>query len=172
MNHNFRMSLAGLILGGSLTGVANSADPVTINITGNIIAAPCVVDGANSVNVDLGDVPAVDLATVDSASLWQAFRISVKNCPAGTTKVTATFSGTPAPDAPAYRYINTGTATGISIALARDTDLNLANGATWTVNVDGSRSASWPMRARMVASKGNATPGTVKAVVVATLTYQ
>ncbi|HEI8868021.1 TPA: type 1 fimbrial protein [Serratia odorifera] len=171
MNRIFHISLACLLLAGGISGAAY-ADPVTINITGNVIAAPCVVDGTSSINVDLGDIPASDLAAVDAATPWKAFSMSVKNCPAGTTKVTASFSGTPAPDAPDYRYINTGTATGISIALAKDTDTNLGNGATWAVNVDSSRSATWPMRTRIVASNGKATPGTVKAVVVATLTYQ
>ncbi|MCS3406717.1 fimbrial protein [Serratia sp. AKBS12] len=171
MNRIFHISLAWLLLAGGISGAAY-ADPVTINITGNVIAAPCVVDGTSSINVDLGDIPASDLAAVDAATPWKAFSMSVKNCPAGTTKVTASFSGTPAPDAPIHRYINTGTATGISIALARDTNVNLGNGVTWAVDVDSSRSATWPMRTRIVASNGKATPGTVKAVVVATLTYQ
>ncbi|HEI8868022.1 TPA: type 1 fimbrial protein [Serratia odorifera] len=172
MNRHFHISLACLLLAGGISGAAY-ADPVTINITGKVIAAPCVVDGTSSINVDLGDIPASDLAAVDAATPWKAFSMSVKNCPAGTTKVTASFSGTPAPDSPNYRYINTGTATGVSIALVKDdVSANLENGATWTVNVDSSRSATWPLRTRIVAGNGKATPGTVKAVVVATLTYQ
>ncbi|MCS3406716.1 fimbrial protein [Serratia sp. AKBS12] len=171
MNRHFHISLACLLLAGGISGAAY-ADPVTINITGNVIAAPCVVDGTSSINVDLGDIPASDLAAVDAATPWKAFSISVKNCPAGTSKVTASFSGTPDVDGPLWRYLNTGTATGIGVELARNTAVNLPDGSSWAVDVAANRTATWPMRTRMVAMKGNATPGTVKAVVVATLTYQ
>ncbi|CAI1072320.1 putative fimbrial protein SthD [Serratia quinivorans] len=171
MNRISRLSLACVVLGGSLAGSAY-ADPVTINITGNVLAAPCVVDGTGSINVDLGDIPAPDLAAADSSSPWKAFNLTVKSCPAGTSKVTATFSGTPDVDGPKWRYLNTGTATGVGVELARNTAINLPNGTGWEVTVDSTRSATWPMRTRMVAMKGNAIPGTVKAVVVVSLTYQ
>ncbi|WP_273868654.1 fimbrial protein [Serratia odorifera] len=173
MNRRLRFSLLCLITGIGATGIANGADPVTINITGNVIAAPCVVDGNNSINVDLGEVPAPELSAVDSSTPWKSFNLMVKNCPAGTSKVTATFSGTPDRDGPLWRYLNTGTAKGIGVELAKvDSNTNLPNGTNWVVNVDSNRSATWSMRTRMVAMKGNATPGTVKAVVIATLTYQ
>ncbi|HHB1426187.1 TPA: fimbrial protein [Serratia odorifera] len=174
MNRHVRFSLLCLITGIGATGIANSADPVTINITGNVIAAPCVVDGASSVPVDLGEIPAPALSVKGSGSPWKAFNINLKDCPASTTKVTATFRGT-AYSATSSYYANTGTAgANAAIQLSKgDTTTILKNGSTMQENVISStRTAVFSLAARAVSYMGNVMPGTISAVIQVDFTYQ
>lgn len=62
--------------------VLNAADTSNINITGNVIASPCVIDSSNSViNVDLQVIQASTLAPPGSNSDWQPFNIARPQCP-------------------------------------------------------------------------------------------
>lgn len=175
MNRRLRFSLLCLITGIGAIGIANGADPVTINITGNIKAAPCVVDGASSVPVDLGEIPAPALATVGSASGWKTFKLNLKDCPASTTKVIAGFKGSP--DATnAKFYANAGTAgSNVAIELAEDgTNINwLSNGVAMPVKViAATHNAIFPFAVRANSVKGNVGPGTISAVIQVDFTYQ
>lgn len=94
-----------------------SADTVTINVTGNIVASPCIVNGgSNSLNVDLGNIQATALSTPGAASTPVTFTLSVTNCPNGTSTVRADFDGSASHDAPNL-YENMGTAGNVYIAL-------------------------------------------------------
>ncbi|EFE96716.1 fimbrial protein [Serratia odorifera] len=173
MNRRLRFSLLCLITGIGAIGIANGADPVTINITGNVKAAPCVVDGASSVPVDLGEIPAPALATVGSGSGWKPFKLNLKDCPASTTKVTAGFKGSP--DATnAKLYANAGTAgTNVAIELAKEGGLWLSNGDSWQVNVNATtHAAQFPLAVQANSVKGNVGPGTISAVIQVDFTYQ
>jgi minor fimbrial subunit len=150
----------------------NAADVSTINITGNVIASPCVVDSSNSViNVDLQQIQATTLATAGTGSDWKSFQIVLRDCPASTSKVQATFAGTQ-DGADAERYKNQGTATNLSIELTGSDGMNYGNGKTATVDVNsGSQTATFSLRTRAYTASGGVTPGSINASVVASFTY-
>ncbi|KFK95430.1 hypothetical protein IV04_11420 [Serratia sp. Ag1] len=152
--------------------MANAADTSTINITGNVVASPCVVNASNSViNIDLGDIQASSLATAGAFGAWQPFSITLTGCPVSTTKVTAAFAGTPdATDA--TRYKNQGTASNLTVELVgANSGNNLGNGKTTFTMVSGaSKSATFDLKTRAY-SNGTVMPGTINASVVASFTY-
>ena len=92
---------------------AQAGDPVTLNITGNVIASPCQVSSDSiTKSVDLGqNIRASSLQTAGAATDWVNFDINLNSCPAGTTKAIMTMHGTADLNNPADMYRNTGTAT-------------------------------------------------------------
>ncbi len=92
---------------------AQAGDPVTLNITGNVIASPCQVSSDSiTKSVDLGqNIQASSLQTAGAATDWVNFDINLNSCPAGTTKAIMTMHGTADLNNPADMYRNTGTAT-------------------------------------------------------------
>lgn len=159
-------------------GQSWAADSVSINITGNIKAAPCKVDGSGSLTVSLGDeIPATMLQEANSTSPWENFSLSLSDCPANTTKVITTFTGSPAEFEPTKLYANaTGEeyAKNVQVELQGQTDSTpLGNNQSLIVDVDNdSRSATVPLRTRLVSTQGNATLGAINSVIIATFTYQ
>ena len=153
---------------------AYAGDTVTLNITGNVVASPCTVNGgAGSIDVDLGDIQATTLAAAASSSAEKAFDIKLTDCPTGTSSVVATFSGTSDPVAGTSYYKNTGTAGNVAVALIQASTGNLkGNGTTITQTVQTDRTVTMSMKAKAYSSAGGATPGTIKSVVTATFTYQ
>lgn len=154
------------------------ATPVSVNITGNVLAAPCTFDTINSqLSVPLGDTLATNLATASSASNHTSFKLVLKDCPVSTTKVTATFDGPLNADlAGGNSYASTGTAKGVSVKVKFDADM-WASGAFGkntqkTVNVAADHTATFPLWAAMYSPSGGATPGTVNTTMTATFTYQ
>lgn len=149
-----------------------AADTSTVNITGNVIASPCVVDAANSVmNIKLDDIQATALSDAGSYSLWKTFAITLTSCPASTTNVNMTLSGAPDPLDPT-RYKNTGTATKLSVELVDDAGGNLGNGQKSSVGVNAAtKQAVFNLKTRAYSS-GSVMPGTIAATVLATFTYK
>lgn len=152
-----------------------SSDPVKINITGRVIAAPCIVDlpDGNTVHVDLGmDISVSDLNSPDSHSTWVPFVIKLRDCPPGTRNSTMALSGVPDPD-DNQRYKNTGDAENITVELQSENDGKiLQNGTIWTLPVNTDRGIVWNMRTRAYSSSGMVKPGTISSVITATFTYQ
>lgn len=150
-----------------------AADTSTINITGNVIATPCTVDAANSVmNIKFDGIQATTLATAGSFSPWESFAITLSNCPASTTKVSAVFSGT-ADTLDATRYKNTGTASNMSVELQSSDGVNLGNSKNTNVTVNSSnKQAVFSLQTRVYSAAGNVMPGTINSTVLATFTYQ
>ena len=167
--------IAGATLGLIMAGHgAFAGDTVTLNITGNVVASPCVVNGgASNIDVDLGSIQATTLAPVGSSSPEVPFDIKFTACPAGTTSVMATFSGTSDAVAGTNYYKNTGTAGNVAVALIQTSTGNFkGNGTSITQTVQGDRTATMSLKAKAWSSAGSATPGTIKSVVTATITYQ
>lgn len=165
------MALAGLYI---LTSpLVMAADTSTVNITGNVIASPCVVDATNSVmSVNLDDIQATALSGTNSSSLWKTFSITLTTCPASTTNVDMTLSGTQDPQDP-LRYKNTGTATKLSIELTDNAGVNLGNGKKSTVAVNAStKQAVFTLKTRAYSTAGSVMPGTIIGTVLATFTYR
>lgn len=171
-----RYRVAGILFIG-LCGV-NSLQATTVNINGNVMAAPCLMDGADSQAVDFETIDASTLKTAGSASAIKFFDLKLKDCPASTTKVTASFIGSADKDNANY-FINTGTATGVAVqvkdvpsAWASNT-LTPTGGASLTVNINGTEhTAIFPLVARMVSPKGDARSGSVQSAMQVNFTYQ
>lgn len=143
-----------------------------INITGKVVASPCIVNGGNTdLDVTLDDIPADTMQTAGTSSAEKPFTLALTNCPLGTSNVIATFTGTSDPVAGANYYRNTGTATNIAVALVQASTGNLkGSGTTITQGVSGGN-ATFALKAKTYTSVGGVTPGTVRATVVASMTY-
>ncbi|ECS6017871.1 type 1 fimbrial protein [Salmonella enterica subsp. enterica serovar Uganda] len=173
MTITYRKKTAVFILAcGSL--FAASSQATTIDITGLVIASPCVVNGGNdSLSVDLGtNIQAGDLKNSGDASAWVTKKLTLTNCPASTTSFSVTFSGTADTDDTDY-YKNTGTATNLKLELTDTTTATAYKSGAKLENVAiGSTHAyDLELRARAV-SKGAVMPGTIEGQVQATFTYQ
>lgn len=151
---------------------ARAGDPVTITVTGNIVASPCEVDPNSAAqNIDLGDIQASTLQTAGNSSPWVPVNISLINCPAGTSSVTATFHGTPDPDGPDWDYVNTGDAKNVSVSFqSTGASYPFGNGKSTTVNINNG-GATINAETRVISNKGGATPGSVKAVITVSFVY-
>ena len=61
-----------------------AADSVNVSVTGNIIAAPCIFNGGNaSLNINLGNIQASNMATPGSSSDPVPFNLLFTQCPTG-----------------------------------------------------------------------------------------
>ncbi|EMH4163339.1 type 1 fimbrial protein [Pluralibacter gergoviae] len=152
----------------SFNVITLQAADVTIIVNGKVVAKPCTVYTKDA-NVDLGDLYTFSLASAGSTSAWHNTALDLKNCPAGTSRVIATFSGTA--DATGY-YKNQGTANNIQLELQDDKGKILNNGTEKTVQVnENSQSAYFPLQVRAISINGGATQGTIQAVISVTYTY-
>lgn len=148
------------------------AADTNINITGKVVAQPCIVNGGNTnLDVDLGDIPATLLQGPASSSVEKPFSLDLTSCPAGTSSVVARFSGTSDPVAGINYYKNTGTATNVAVALIQASTGNLKGSGTTITQSVQSGTVSYALKAKAYSSVGNATSGTISATVVATMTY-
>lgn len=168
---NKKLVLATLICGG-LFSTASQA--VNIDITGTVVASPCVVNGGdNTLSINLGDTIQADaLSAPGSTTDWVEKTLALTSCPASTTSFSVAFSGTADDDADFYK--NTGTATNLKLELTDDsTTTAFKNGATMNnVAISGTTHAyDLKMRSRAV-SKGSVMPGSIIGQVQATFTYQ
>lgn len=150
-----------------------TADAVNINITGNIVAGPCVVNGgASDQNVNLGSIKAADLAAPGSSSTAILFTLAITNCPSGTNVVKAKFDGYAQVDAP-NSYKNSGTAGNVSVNLYDSVTGNiLGPGSSVSKTVQSDRTASIALKASAYSLKGNASSGTINSAIVVSMTYQ
>lgn len=172
---NYKKGLITLAVIGGLISSNAFADPVTINITGKVTAAACTIDNSGTYNVVMPDVTAATLSTGNTFGGWKEFDVTLSNCPAGTTSVTAKFSGT-ADGNDANKYANTtgaGYATNVSVQVQNrsGTVADKGNNSTMTVNVDGSRKATFDLQARPFSTPGGATVGNIKTVALMDFTY-
>ncbi|EKS9201219.1 fimbrial protein [Enterobacter cloacae] len=146
----------------------------TLTLSGNVVASPCTVDtDTESKMVDLGTIQRRDLQTAGEGGEWQDFDLLLTQCPAGTSKVTATFSGTvDTQDATAWK--NSGTSGNMALRIAsRDHAIAYAPGNILEENVNiSTRSATFPLSARMFTPQGNATAGTFQSVMNIEFTWQ
>lgn len=146
----------------------------SLTLSGKVVASPCTVD-TDTVNkaVDLGSVQRAALQTAGEGGEWQDFDLLLTSCPAGTTKVTASLSGTAdTQDATAWK--NSGTSGNMALRIAsRDHATAYAPGKVLEQNVNTStRSVQFPMSARMFTPQGNASAGTFQSVMNVEFTWQ
>lgn len=165
-----KRNYVGWLLASVLTAASSGlqAADITITVNGKVVAKPCTVSTTNAA-VDLGDLYTFSLVTAGSASDWHSTALELTNCPIGTSRVIATFSGTA--DSTGY-YKNQGTAGNIQLELQDDAGTTLNNGATKSVQVDDStQSTRFPLQVRALTVNGGATQGTIQAVISVTYTY-
>ena len=147
---------------------APQAADVTITVNGKVVAKPCTI-ATPKATVDLGDLYTFNMLSPGSASGWHDVTLELSNCPVGTSRVTASFSGTA--DATGY-YKNQGTAGNIQLELQDAEGTRLNTGARKEVQGDdASQSASFPLQVRALTVNGGATQGTIQAVINVTYTY-
>ena len=140
----------------ALASATIQAADVTITVNGKVVAKPCTGSTTNAMSAG-------------AASAWHDVALELTNCPVGTSRVTASFSG--AADSTGY-YKNQGTAQNIQLELQDDSGNTLNTGATKTVQVDdSSQSAHFPLQVRALTVNGGATQGTIQAVISITYTY-
>lgn len=137
-------------------------------ISAVVTAAACTVVPSSSTQ-DFGDIFAGDIIGKGN---FKNFSLTLSDCPAGISSVTATFSGTADATSPAWYYQNSGSATGIGIELASNGGQEgLGNGKTLTVTVDSSRVATFNLYTR-INKEGIPKSGSVLATVTVTFTYE
>lgn len=166
MPHIKNIMLTGMLL--FTTTLAAHAADVTVTVNGRVVAKPCTV-ATPSAEVGLGDLFTFDFSQAGSRSAWYPVTLNLTNCPPGTSRVTARFTGTV--DSTGY-YKNEGGATNIQLELQDTSSNNLNNGKTKAVQVDDStQSANLPLQVRALSVNGNASQGSIKAVINVTYTY-
>ncbi|VCZ85557.1 S-fimbrial adhesin protein SfaS [Klebsiella pneumoniae] len=65
---------------------------INITVNGRVVARPCNIATTNA-SIDLGDLFTFSLKSAGSTSAWHDTALSLTNCPIGTSRVVATFSG-------------------------------------------------------------------------------
>lgn len=167
------MMKSGLLMGllltiGSIPSVW--AADVTITVNGKVVARPCTVTNTDN-TVDLGNLYTSDFYAAGDVSPWMPVTLSLTNCPVGTSQVTAAFSGTP--DSTGNYYANQGAAGNVALQLAEISGTNVPNGTTKKIAVNyPAQTWSYPLQVRAITVNGNATQGTIQAVVNVTFTYE
>lgn len=147
--------------------LVNAAD-VTITVNGRVVAKPCTVF-APSTTVSLGNLSTLDFIKPDSSSGWQTFFLTLTHCPVGTSRVKASFTG--AADSTGY-YKNQGDAVNLQLQLQDIRGTDLSTGSSTIVNVDASSlSARLPLKVRALSVNGNASRGSIGALINVTYTY-
>ena len=142
------------------TATLQAAD-VTITVNGRVGAKPCTIQTKEA---------NVNLQQPGSASGWHNITLSLTDCPVETSAVTAIVTGST--DNTGY-YKNEGTAENIQIELRDDQDATLKNGDSKTVIVDEiTRNAQFPLKARAITVNGNASQGTIEALINVIYTWQ
>lgn len=177
VNKSFVSTALSLLIVTVLTQAAfASTDPAQIQVTGTVNASPCEIDesSVSPVNVNLGDdLQTADLNQAGSSSEWVPVTIALKNCPAGTSSVTATFSGTADAADPETLYTNTGTATNVAVQLEGLTSEPYGNGKTSTLQIADATDGkpTWKLQTRAFSKAGGVTPGTISSVITMSFAY-
>lgn len=152
---------------------AFAGDPVTLNITGNVIASPCQVSSDSITKaVDLGQtIQASSLQIAGAATNWVNFDINLSSCPAGTTNAIMTMHGTADLSNPGDMYRNTGSATNLAVQLQSQAGDALGDTKTLSGAV-ANNAVTYKLRARAYTQNGGVMPGSINSVVTATFEYQ
>lgn len=160
--------------------VSTFAEAADLHITGRVIAASCTINGfsGGGQNINLGDLGRSQLQNSNHGGGWTSFTLTLSNCPTGTNQASVTFTGIPDSRDPSL-YANTEqaetAATGVSIQLVKDNDhsIILSSASTMSVDVDDiTRTASFPLAARLYTLQGGVQAGRVSSSVIVNFTYQ
>lgn len=87
------MDSCGLAAGRPVNRERFCGRPTSLTVNGKVVARPCTVSTVNA-TVELGDLYTFSLIGAGSASARHSVALDLSNCPVGTSRVKATFSGT------------------------------------------------------------------------------
>jgi len=172
------MMLTALALAGA---VSLSAQAETVRITGRLVPGSCNLE--TTPVVQLGNtISSAQLSVADASQAQSApvdFTVRLSNCPAITTQVTATVSGTADASDPTLFAVSggTGLAGGVGIRLTDRDHSNavLSNNGSSTVVVSNAvptnRTATFNWQARVKRSAFPVTAGQVQTTVVVNISY-
>ncbi|WP_019212118.1 fimbrial protein [Yersinia massiliensis] len=113
------------------TVFASAANAATINITGSIAAAPCIIDVASSTsNVTMPAIFEADLASLTSGGVIDKsstpIEINLSTCPALASNAVVTFTGAGAGDA--FSLGNAVKGVALKIYDSSDNEITAVNG--------------------------------------------
>lgn len=163
--------IAATLMSGLLISHTALADSVTVNISGNVVASPCTVESASPLSVVLPDILASDLSANGKVGTKVPFELKLKDCPANTAKVTATYGGTASTLSP-NSFKNTGTATALVLLVMDDAGGIIYPNTTRTATVDTKKQTAAFKQTVQIYAKGAVQPGTVIGNIVVSFTYQ
>lgn len=149
-------------------GTAKGVD-VTITVNGRVVAKSCTISTVNT-NVALGNISTFSLVNAGSTSAWHTVNLSLTNCPIGTSRVTAKFTGTS--DSTGNYFKNAGSAGNIALQLADSSGNNIQNGGSLTNAVNDSNvSTNFALQVRAISPAGSVTQGTIQSTIDVTYTW-
>ncbi|KGB01070.1 type 1 fimbrial protein [Enterobacteriaceae bacterium RIT814] len=153
-----------------------AADNVNINVTGKVIASPCTTinGGSNALNVDLGQaIQASSLATAGAGTTLKTFDLPVAGCPASTTNVKVTFTGTPdSGDSTLWANSAANAAANTAVELSQQTTDTILSNNSSLIGAVSEGSTTFKLQARVLSKAGSVMPGDVSSVIVAAFEYQ
>lgn len=175
-----RVFMLNMLLSALAVLPGTKAQAADVNITGKVIASSCTVSPvlAAGQTVDLGTLGRTRFQFANDAGTWKSFTLNLTNCPAGTSTVKATYTGTPN-GTDATLFANTEpvatAAPNMAVQMAKDSDHTavLSTGSTMDVTVDTlTGTATFPLAARLYTPTGGAQAGQVSSSVLVNFTYQ
>lgn len=172
------------LLFGTAALSAHAADGM-VKVTGSIVGDTCTVGGApinsggpqgvlQTVNVELDPVSVTALDAEGKAAGSKDFQIALSKCTAKNVKVV--FDGLGTVDSATGMMLNKGTATNVQVALAEAGStggnvLHVGSDEGQVVTLSETGDGAVDYKATYMAVGGAATPGTVDASVMFSLTY-
>ena len=171
--NKFTKGMIAALIAGSCSMAAHAAYDTTITINGKVTAAACTIDSSGTYAITMPDVTAATLNLANSFGDWRNLDVTLSNCPAGTSSVTATFDGTVADTSKYANATGAGYATNVSVQLQNrsGTVADKGKNSTMTVNVDASKNVTFDLQARPFSAAGGATVGNISTVVLMNFTY-
>lgn len=165
-------SISAVLFAGNLY----AADTVNINVTGKVIASPCTTlnGGSNALTVDLGQsLQAASFAEAGSGSAMKTFDLPVTGCPASTTNVKVTFTGTPdTADATMWANNAADAAANTAVELSEQTSGDILSNNSSLIGAVEDGSTTFKLQARVYSTAGKVMPGDVSSAIVASFEYQ
>ncbi|MGY2799621.1 major type 1 subunit fimbrin (pilin) [Ewingella americana] len=130
----------GVLAAGLIAAMGASAADGTVNISGKIIAAGCVIQGASTVaaQIDFGTLTPASFPAVGTLSPKKDVNFTLENCPTSVTSTKLIFTGTASvTDAALFALDPSSTATGLGIALFNKNGSQIpANGSSVVFPID------------------------------------
>lgn len=146
------------------------AADVQITVNGRVLTQPCSVSTDSvSKTVDLHNLQSSELLSPGSFTEWNDVTLSLNNCPAQYTRVTAIFSGEI--DDFGY-YKNMGTAKNIGIEIQGDGNEPLLNGGKKIEQINiSSRDVIFRVKVRGISMNGGVTAGSINSLITVTYSW-
>lgn len=175
-----RVFMLNMLLSSLTVLPGTKAHATDVNITGKVIASSCTVSPVlvAGQEVNLGALGRTQFLHANDAGTWKSFALNLTNCPAGTTTVKATYTGTP-DGTNATLFANTEpvatAALNMAVQMAKDSDHTavLSTGSVMSVDVDTQTgTATFPLAARLYTPTGGTLAGQVSSSVLVNFTYQ